>query len=131
MPLLKFDLLKSGWTDKTKLKTMLDIAYATTLTAFKAPKGDRYQIVSLHGDDEMIIEDTGLGFTRSQQVIVLSIRTRPRTVAEKEQFYQLFVTEVNQKLGIAKNDVMINMVENTDADWSFGGGQAQFLTGDL
>ncbi|MGL5687640.1 MAG: tautomerase family protein, partial [Weissella cibaria] len=28
-------------------------------------------------------------------------------------------------------DVMINLVSNTDEDWSFGLGKAQFLTGDL
>lgn len=116
MPLLKFDLLKSGWSDQGKVKTLLDIAYATTLAVFKAPQGDRYQIVTLHADDEMIIEDTGLGFTRSPQMVVLSIRTCPRTTAEKEVFYQTFVTELHQKLGIQPNDVMINLVENTDAD---------------
>jgi hypothetical protein len=26
---------------------------------------------------------------------------------------------------------MVSIVENTDADWSFGNGEAQFLTGKL
>jgi hypothetical protein len=32
---------------------------------------------------------------------------------------------------IATSDVMISLVTNTDEDWSFGNGRAQFLTGEL
>jgi hypothetical protein len=38
---------------------------------------------------------------------------------------------LQQKCGIAPSDVMVSIVENTDADWSFGNGEAQFLTGKL
>jgi hypothetical protein len=31
----------------------------------------------------------------------------------------------------SRNDVVVSVVENTQADWSFGFGQAQFLTGEL
>lgn len=35
------------------------------------------------------------------------------------------------KLGIRKEDVLITLVENTDENWSFFNGEAQFLNGDL
>lgn len=34
-------------------------------------------------------------------------------------------------LGIAPTDLIISVSENTKADWSFGVGKAQFLTGEL
>lgn len=34
-------------------------------------------------------------------------------------------------LGIAPTDLIITVSENTRADWSFGLGRAQFLTGEL
>lgn len=131
MPLLRFDLNKDAWADVKRRQQLLDIAYEVTLSAFGAPKGDRYQIINLHASDEMIIEDTGLGFNRTPAVIMLSITTRPRTKFEKQKFYRLFVDKVGIKLGIEPTDVMINMVENSDADWSFANGEAQFLTGEL
>ncbi|CAH0418330.1 tautomerase family protein [Periweissella ghanensis] len=131
MPLLRFDLNAHAWADAARRKQLLDIAYAVTLAAFSAPTGDRYQLIDLHQNDEMLIEDTGLGFKRTDEVIVLSITTRPRTTAEKQTFYREFVTAVGEQLGVGPTDIMINMVENTDADWSFANGQAQFLTGDL
>jgi hypothetical protein len=33
--------------------------------------------------------------------------------------------------GMEAGDVMVSIVTNTDADWSFGNGRAQFLTGEL
>jgi hypothetical protein len=33
--------------------------------------------------------------------------------------------------GIEQNDIVVSLVANSDADWSFGNGQAQFLTGEL
>lgn len=131
MPLLRFDLNKNAWGDQARRQKLLDIAYAVTLSAFGAPSGDRYQLVHLHADDEMLIEDTGLGFQRTNAVVMLSITTRPRTIAEKQAFYQMFVAQVQEQLGLAPTDIMINMVENSDADWSFANGEAQFLTGKL
>jgi hypothetical protein len=29
------------------------------------------------------------------------------------------------------NDIVVSIVTNSDADWSFGNGRAQFLTGEL
>ena len=33
--------------------------------------------------------------------------------------------------GIEPNDIVVSVVTNADADWSFGHGRAQFLTGEL
>jgi len=131
MPLLRFDLYKSGWTDHNRVQQLLDIAYDVTKLAFNAPEGDRYQVVDYHEAADFIMADTGLGYDRTDQFVLLSIRTRPRTADQKQAFYQQFVAQVHEQLGIDPQDIMINMVTNTDEDWSFGMGQAQFLTGDL
>jgi hypothetical protein len=62
---------------------------------------------------------------------MLQITTRPRTTDEKTAFYRELCGELERVCGIAPTDVMVNFVENTDADWSFGFGRAQFLTGEL
>lgn len=119
-----------GRTEK-EIKQILDISYQVMLNAFHAPEGDRYQIVNQHEDYEMQILDTGLDFKRTGQVIVFSLVTRPRTTEEKQTFYSQLVKELNEQLGIRTEDVMINLTVNSDEDWSFGFGRAQFLTGEL
>lgn len=114
-----------------EIKTILDISYDVMLEAFEVPKGDRYQIVSQHEPYEMHILDTGLGVKRTTEVLVFSLISRTRTTAQKEKFYSSLASELHKKMNIRKEDVMINITINEDEDWSFFGGNAQFLTGDL
>lgn len=129
MPLLRFDLIE-GRTP-AELQALLDAAHRAMLAAFKVPPGDRYQIVHEHPAAHMIIEDTGLGIARTRNVVFLQVTTRPRGKELKQAFYKLLVEELEKSCGIAPSDVVISMVSNTDDDWSFGLGRAQFLTGEL
>ena len=129
MPLLCFDLIE-GRTD-AELQTLLDAAHRAMLAAFKVPERDRYQIVNEHKPSRMIVEDTGLDIPRTKDVIVVTVVTRPRGKKAKQKFYRLLVDELQKSCGIAPADVMVSLVENTDEDWSFGLGRAQFLEGDL
>ena len=129
MPLLRFDLME-GRTDE-ELTKLLDAAHRAMLAAFKVPEGDRYQLVHEHKPSRMIVEDTGLGIPRTKDVVFLQVTTRPRPSAQKEAFYRLLVAELEKSCGITPSDVVVSMVSNTDEDWSFGHGRAQFLTGDL
>ncbi|KRG08625.1 tautomerase family protein [Staphylococcus sp. NAM3COL9] len=129
MPLIKLDMIKGR--EKEEIKSILDITYNVMLDAFQAPKGDKYLIVNQHEDYEMDILDTGLGVERTDEVIVFTIVSRPRTKEQKTTFYKNLVDTLHDKVGIRKEDIMISLVENTDENWSFFNGEAQFLTGDL
>jgi hypothetical protein len=129
MPLLRFDLIEGR--SKSELKTLLDAAHRAMVVAFQVPERDRYQIVHEHKRSRFVVEDTGLGIPRTDDVVVLQVTTRPRGRAAKELFYRLLVEELERSCGIAPSDVMVSMVENTDEDWSFGYGRAQFLTGEF
>jgi hypothetical protein len=78
-----------------------------------------------------MVEDTGLGIERSDKVVVVQVISRPRKKKEKVAFYQNLCEELERKCGIASSDIMVSIVENSDEDWSFGLGRAQFLEGDL
>ncbi len=129
MPLLYFNVLE-GRTD-TELKTMLDAAHRAMLAAFKVPERDRYQIVNEYRPSRMIVEDTGLGIPRTDKVVVVQVVSRPRGKEAKQKFYKLLADELQKSCGIDPSDVMVSIVENSDEDWSFGLGRAQFLDGDL
>jgi phenylpyruvate tautomerase PptA (4-oxalocrotonate tautomerase family) len=129
MPLIHIDLIE-GRSD-AELKTLLHAAHRAVIAAFGVPIRDRYQIVQQHPRAHMIVEDTGLGLKRSDKVVVVQVTTRPRKKKQKEAFYRLLCEELEQACGIAPSDVVITMVENSDEDWSFGHGRAQFLTCEL
>jgi phenylpyruvate tautomerase PptA (4-oxalocrotonate tautomerase family) len=129
MPLLYFNVLE-GRTD-AELKTMLDVAHRAMLAAFKVPERDRYQIVNEYRPSRMIVEDTGLGIPRTDKVVVVQVVSRPRGKEAKQKFYKVLTDELQKSCGIDPSDVMVSIVENSDEDWSFGLGRAQFLEGDL
>jgi Tautomerase enzyme len=129
MPLLRFDLLEGR--NPAELQALLDAAHRAMLAAFKVPPGDRYHIVHEHPATHLIIEDTGLGIPRTRNVVFLQVTTRPRGRDLKQEFYKLLVAELEKSCGIAPSDVVVSMVTNSDEDWSFGLGRAQFLTGEL
>ena len=129
MPLLRFDLVE-GRTD-AELETLLDAAHEAMLESMKVPPRDRYQIVHEHKASRMVIQDTGLDIPRTDKIVMLQVTSRPRSEKIKVTFYRLLCEKLEARCGIAPTDVMVNFVINSDADWSFGHGRAQFLVGDL
>ncbi|WP_432534744.1 tautomerase family protein [Kineococcus arenarius] len=129
MPLLRFDLV-AGRTPEA-LSALLDAAHDAVVAAFEVPAGDRYQVVHQHAPGELVVHDTGLGIERTDNVVVLQVTSRQRTREQKERFYALLVENLQHRCGVAPSDVVVSITENSDADWSFGHGRAQFLTGEL
>lgn len=128
MPLLRFDLIE-GRSPK-QLRKLLDAAHRAMVDAFRVPNSDRYQIVHQHPAYELVVEDTGLGFVRTANQVVLQIVTRRRGREMKENFYKGLCREL-ESCGVAPSDVVVTMITVGDEDWSFGNGRAQFLTGEL
>ena len=129
MPLLQFHVLE-GRSDQ-ELAALLDAAHRAVLDTFHVPERDRYQIVHEHKPSRVRFEDTGLGIPRTDKVVVVQVVSRPRGKKAKQKFYRLLTEELQTSCGIAPSDVMVSVIENTDEDWSFGLGRAQFLEGDL
>lgn len=129
MPLLRFDMIE-GRSDE-QLTAILDAAHRAVVSAFEVPERDRYQIVHEHRPGRLIVQDTGLGIERSDKVIVVTVTSRPRSEAAKLAFYRTLAHELAQHTDVEPHDLVVSIVENSDADWSFGHGRAQFRTGEL
>ena len=129
MPLMRVDMVKGR--SKEEIRTILDIAYRAASEEFHLLPRDRFQIVTQHEPDEMLIEDVGLGFHRTEKFLMFSITSSPRQLEDKKRFYSRLVKDLHEQLGISPEDVMINLTCNTREDWSFGMGEAQFLNGKL
>lgn len=129
MPLLKFDIIRGR--SQTQIKALLDTAHQAMVQAFEVPASDRYQSVTQHGPGELVLEDTGLGYERSGDVVLLTVISRPRPQDQKIAFYRLLAEGLREHCGLSPDDLVVFLVENSDSDWLFGQGRAQFLTGEL
>lgn len=129
MPLIRIDAIE-GRTQE-EITALLDAAHRAVLSSLGVPERDRYQIYHEHPAGHMVVQDTGLGISRTNKVLVISITSAPREDAKKFKLYQDLVREFETSCGIPPSDVMISIVSNTRADWSFANGEAQFITGKL
>ncbi|MBS1057245.1 tautomerase family protein [Gluconobacter kondonii] len=129
MPLLNIHVVKGRTSDQTT--TLQQAIHDAMLEAFSVPERDRYQILNEHEPEHLVMQDTGLGCERSGNRVLIQVVTRPRTQEMKERFYALLVEYLGERCALLPEDIMVSCIENSDADWSFGFGRAQFLNGDL
>ena len=129
MPLVRIDV-QQGRTPAA-LRQLADTVQGVMLDVFAAPPRDRYQIITEHPVGHIIAEDTGLGYTRTDGVTVIQIFQQGRSNAQKQTAYEQLAKRLEAECGVRPEDLIISVVANERADWSFGLGRAQFLDGDL
>ncbi len=129
MPLVRIDLVE-GRSD-AEIERLADAVQAVMIDVFAAPVGDRYQVVNEHRVGRMFIEDGGLGLHRTDGVVVIQVTEQGRDEAQKKALYTALAQRLEAEAGVRPSDLVVSIVTNTKADWSFGLGRAQFLEGDL
>jgi phenylpyruvate tautomerase PptA (4-oxalocrotonate tautomerase family) len=129
MPLIKIDAFEGR--SESEVATLLDAVHRAVVKAFHVPLRDRYQIYQAHPKGFLVIQDTGLGIARTNKALIVTVVSKKRDEILKRRLYKELTQELATSSSIAPSDVVVGIVENTAADWSFGNGEPQFLTGDL
>ena len=129
MPLVRIDVIEGRTPEQLRL--IADTVQDVMLDVFAAPPGDRYQIITEHPPGQIIAEDTGLGFERTQGVTVIQIFQQGRSEQQKRAAYRELADRLEERCDIAPTDLIVSVLGNNREDWSFGLGRAQFLEGDL
>jgi phenylpyruvate tautomerase PptA (4-oxalocrotonate tautomerase family) len=129
MPLVRIDVIEGRAPEQ--LRALADCVHQALVEVFAAPERDRYQVIQEHRPEHLIVLDTGLGIERSDRVVLVEVTQQGRDDAQKTALYAR-LAELLEQRGLARaDDLVVSVVENTRADWSFGRGRAQFLTGEL
>jgi phenylpyruvate tautomerase PptA (4-oxalocrotonate tautomerase family) len=129
VPLVRIDV-QQGRT-ASELRLLADTVQEVMLDVFAAPPRDRYQIITEHRVGHIIAEDTGLGFERTDGVVVIQIFQQGRTEEQKRAVYRELASRLAADCAVEPTDLIVSVTANERADWSFGLGRAQFLEGDL
>ena len=131
MPFVYFDIVRGRSRDQ--IRALLDSAQTALVEAFETPERDRYQLVTEHSPDEMIIQDNGLGIDRSENIVAIHLINRRgmKTQAQKEKLYELLARNLKRDCDLDPADLVVVITENESEDFSVGYGKAQYLNGDL
>ena len=121
MPFARIDLLKGKPAEYRA--TVAEVVYEGIVNVLKAPDGDRFIVISEHEPENLIYDPHFLGMERSADFILIQVTSTVGNTKElKLAFYRQIADELNSKLGVRPDDVMINLVFVQREDWSFGNG---------
>jgi 4-oxalocrotonate tautomerase len=124
MPLVRIDLL-AGKPEKYR-HTVGDVV-AQALYGIGVPDADRFQIITEHPPEGMIIDRGYLGIERTDDIVVIQITLNEgRAVDLKRVLYRSIADGLQTRVGMRPQDVFINLVEVKKENWSFGNGDAQY-----
>jgi phenylpyruvate tautomerase PptA (4-oxalocrotonate tautomerase family) len=127
MPLARIDL-QEGKSPKYRSQVGL-IVYQALLDCFSVPKNDLFQIITEHPKAELQFDRTYLGIQRTDDNIFIQVTlSAGRTVEMKQRFYKQIADGLHETLKLRREDVFINLVEVPKENWSFGNGEAQYVT---
>lgn len=107
-----------------KVKALADAAQEALVSTCNVPPNDLFQLLARFDAEEMILDSTFGGVSRSLDACIVEITfLQGRTDEQKRQLYKR-LTQGAVEAGFRPDDVMIALVENSRMDWSLGHGVA-------
>ena len=98
MPLVRIDLVE-GRTD-VQVRALADTVQQVMLDIFAAPERDRYQVIHEHKPGRIIAEDTGLGFERTDGVVLIQVTQQGRDDEQKKALYRALADRLKADAGV-------------------------------
>jgi phenylpyruvate tautomerase PptA (4-oxalocrotonate tautomerase family) len=127
MPLVRISVYQS--TPLADRKAIADAVYESMRETIGIPEGDRFILVTAHSSEELSIDPSYMAMNRSERFVLVHIfLSTGRTVEQKQALYHRIATRTSEAIGISTDDVMTVLTENTYLDWSFGKGEAQYVS---
>ncbi len=126
MPLVTLSL-EAGRTREQK-RQLADAIYDALRAAIQIPENDRFVAIREHATGDLIADPGYLGVVRSEYPVFVEITLRRGRPTEKKQALYREIAQRMSATGLVRaEDLLIVLHENDIADWSFGGGVAQYV----
>src|SRR4029453_5923564 len=97
MPLVRIDVQEGR--SPAALRKIADVVQDVMLDVFAPPPRDRYQIITEHSVGHIIAEDTGLGFERTDGVVVIQIFQQGRSAEQKSAAFAALASRLGRGWG--------------------------------
>jgi phenylpyruvate tautomerase PptA (4-oxalocrotonate tautomerase family) len=127
MPLVRIDL-RQGKSPEYR-RQIGDMVYRAMRETINMPEQDRFQVITDHSADGLIYDPSYLGINRTDDIVFIQITLNAgRTLEQKKALYARIAELLAKESGIRPEDVLINLVECSKEDWSFGNGIASYAS---
>lgn len=129
MPLVRISVPETMPVDD--IRNFADAVHAAMVATVDVPDTDRFQIITSHARDRLMIDPAYFNVERSARAAIVHITfRRGRSNAQKRALYREIAAKAHQSCGMRPADIMVVLTENERIDWSFGDGIAQMAPAD-
>jgi len=129
MPFVRIDLNKK-YPDGVA-QQVGDIIFQAMREHINVPEDDKFQVITKHDTNELVIPKSYLGIEYSEGIIFIQVTLNEgRSTEMKQQFYKAINEALVAKLKLRPQDIVINLVEVNKENWSFGNGAMQYAPKD-
>jgi 4-oxalocrotonate tautomerase len=127
VPLVRIDMLE-GRSAQEKAQ-IADCTHQAMVETLGVPERDRFQIVSEHAPEALLFDRAYLDIERSDAFVLVGVTLAAgRSAVVKQAFYARLCELLVETVGLREQDLAVCLVENAREDWSFGNGEASYLT---
>ena len=103
MPLARIDLIAGKPAEYRR--TIGEVVYESMLETLKAPRDDRFQVITEHSPDDFIFDPHYLGIERTADCVFIQLTLNDgRTVEQKCAFYKAVADGLHARLGLRRED---------------------------
>jgi len=126
MPLVRISLRQG--TSQGYRKALAEGVHRAMVEAMAVPADDRFQVITEHPPDALIYDPQYLGVHRSDRIVLVQITlSSGRKPPQKRKLYKRMAEILAEAPGLPPQDLLINLVETSWENWSFGDGEAQYM----
>ena len=126
MPFVRISLVKGATVDfKHHISQSIHQALIDT---FGIPENDLFQIIEELDNDNIIYPPQYLGIPHTEKMIYIRVTAKlGRSTQMKQALYRAIADEIYRRIQHNSNNLVISLIENSKADWSFGKSEAQLV----
>ena len=126
MPLVRISLRQG--TSPEYRKAVGDGVHRAMVEALAVPPDDHFQVITEHPPEGLFYNPQYLGIQRSDRVVFVQITlSTGRKPQQKRKLYKRMAELLQESPGLRPQDLLINLVEVSWENWSFGNGEAQYM----
>ena len=126
MPIVRISLRQG--TSPEYRKAIAEGVHRAMVESIAVPPGDRFQVVTEHSAEGLFYDPSYLGVQRSDRVVFVQITmSTGRKPQQKRALFKRMAEILAESPGLRPQDLLINLVEVSWENWSFGNGEAHYM----
>jgi phenylpyruvate tautomerase PptA (4-oxalocrotonate tautomerase family) len=127
MPAVQIDVL-DVWSVAER-SAIAEAVQQALVAILGVPERDRFQVIRAHPSQDFVFDRGYLEIERSDRFVMVTVTLAAgRSTEAKQAFYAQLCQGLVSAVGLRPEDLAVALVENQREDWSFGLGEASYLT---